>query len=285
MTMKFAAAATLPAKEYEAPVTDQKPPTTSLTNIAPLDALVDHTLRAVNDIDANLAAQRVADIRAQRSLSGDALVEHLIRQKARQTGMVGAVTSAAALVPGLGNLTAFTIGVATDVGVTLRLQSELVMEIAAARGKTLSPAEARNALLVVTGVNMGAERLVNQAGRKLAEKAAERFAGRAIVKAIPFVGIGVSAGANMVMTYVVGRRADAYFQLGEDQVGDWNASLRALTGMDERKLLGWLSEVMAEVGALIGSRAQALRAKAGAGLRSAGDAVAARLGRRPRGGT
>lgn len=265
-------------------MTNQKPSTAPLTNIAPLDALVDHTLRTVNDIDADLAAQRVADIRTQRSLSGDALVEHLIRQKARQTGMVGAVTSAAALVPGLGNLTAFTIGVATDVGVTLRLQSELVMEIAAARGKTLSPAEARNALLVVTGVNMGAERLVNQAGRKLAEKAAERFAGRAIVKAIPFVGIAVSAGANMVMTYVVGRRADAYFLLGEDQVGDWNASLRALTGVDERKLLGWLGEVMAEIGALIGSRAQALRAKAGAGLRSAGNAVAARLGRRPRGG-
>ena len=265
-------------------MTNDKPSTNALSGVAPLDALVDRTLRAVNDIDADLAAQRVADIRAQRSLHGDALVEHLIRQKARQTGMVGAVTSAAALVPGLGNITAFTIGVATDVGVTLRLQSELVLEIAAARDKTLSPAEARNALLVVTGVNMGAERLVNQAGRKLAEKAAERFAGRAIVKAIPFVGIAVSGGANMVMTYLVGRRADAYFQLGEDQVGDWNESIRALTGVDERKLVGWLGEVMAEVGAVVSSRAQQLRTKAGAGLRSASDAVAARFGRHRRGG-
>jgi uncharacterized protein (DUF697 family) len=261
-------------------MTKEKP--TTAVSIAPLDALVEHTLRAVNDVDADLAAQRVADLRTQRSLHGDALVEHLIRQKARQTGMVGAVTSAAALVPGLGNITAFTIGVAADVGVTLRLQSELVLEIAAARGKTLSPSEARNALLVVTGLNMGAERLVNQAGRKLAQKTAERFAGRAIVKAIPFVGIAVSAGANMVMTYLVGRRADAYFQLGEDQVGDWNASLRALTGVDERKLVGWLGEVMTEVGAAIGNRARQLRARAGDGLRSASNAVVARFGRRPR---
>lgn len=264
-------------------MTDLKP-TNPADALSPLDALVERTLRTVNDADADLAAQRVTEVRTQRRLSDDALVEHLIRQKARQTGMVGGVTSAAALVPGLGNITAFTIGVATDVGVTLRLQSELVLEIAAARDKTLNPAEARNALLVVTGVNMGAERLVNQAGRKLAEKTAERFAGRAIVKAIPFVGIAVSAGANMFMTYLVGRRADAYFRLGEDYMGDWNESIRALTGVDERKLVGWLGDVMTEIGAVLGSRARQLRTQAGAGLRSAGNAVAARLRRRPRGG-
>lgn len=267
--------------QHEAPVTDPKP-TNPSSSLSPLDALVDRTLRTVNDADAALAAQRVAEVRTQHSLSDGALVEHLIRQKARQTGMVGGVTSAAALVPGLGNVAAFTIGVATDVGVTLRLQSELVLEIAAARGKTLTPADARNALLVVTGVNMGAERLVNQAGRKLAEKTAERFAGRAIVKAIPFVGIAISAGANMFMTYLVGRRADAYFRLGEDHMGDWNESIRAITGVDERKLVGWLGDVMTEVATVVGSRARQLRAKAGAGLRSAGDAVATRLGRRPR---
>jgi len=265
-------------------VTDPNPSNSS-TSLSPLDALVERTLRTVNDADASLAAQRVADLRNQHHLGDNALVEHLIRQKARQTGMVGGVTSAAALIPGLGNITAFTIGVATDVGVTLRLQSELVLEIASARGKTLDPAEARNALLVVTGVNMGAERLVNQAGRKLAEKAAERFAGRAIVKAIPFVGIGVSAGANMIMTYLVGRRADAYFRLGEEHVGDWNESVRALTGIDERKLAGWLGDVMAEVVTVVSGRAQQLRAKAGVGLRNASNAVATRLGRRPRGGT
>ncbi|MCB0150037.1 MAG: hypothetical protein KDE01_20625, partial [Caldilineaceae bacterium] len=61
----------------------------------------------------------------------------------------------------------------------------LVLEIAAAREHTLTPAEARNALMIVTGLNMGTERLVNQASRKMAERVAERFAGRAFVKAIP----------------------------------------------------------------------------------------------------
>lgn len=250
-----------------------------------LESLVDRTLRSVNDADAAAAAQRVAAIRTQHRLQDNALVEHLIKQKANQTGIVGAVTSAAALIPGFGSVAAFTVGVATDVGVTLRLQSELVLEIAAARERTLTPAEARNALLVVTGLNMGAERLVNQASRKLAEKAAERFAGRALVKAIPFVGIAISAGANILMTYMIGRRADAYFQLGPDAVGDWGDSLRAVTGVDERKLVGWLGDVMQDVGRSFAGGAQRLGRATQAAARRAGTVVAARIGRRPRGGT
>lgn len=248
-----------------------------------LDSIVDRTLRSVNDADAVAAAQRVAAIRTQRHLQDNALVEHLIKQKANQAGMVGAVTSAAALIPGFGSVAAFTIGVAADVGVTLRLQSELVLEIAAARGRTLTPAEARNALLVVTGLNMGAERLVNQASRKLAERAAERFAGRALVKAIPFLGIAISAAANLLMTYLIGRRADAYFQLGPDAVGDWSDSLRAITGIDERQLVGWLGEVMQKVGAAITGGARRLARASQDAAHRAGDAVARRLGRRGRG--
>lgn len=247
-----------------------------------LDSLVTRTLRTVNDADAAAAALRVAEIRTQRHLQDNALVEHLIKQKANQTGMVGAVTSAAALIPGFGSVAAFTIGVVTDVGVTLRLQSELVLEIAAARERTLTPAEARNALLVVTGLNMGAERLINQASRELAGKAAERFAGRTIVKAIPFVGIAVSAGANILMTYMIGRRADAYFQLGPEAVGDWSDSLRAVTGLDERKLAGWLGDVMHDFGHTFAGGARHLGRTAQDAARRAGDAVMARFGRRPR---
>lgn len=250
-----------------------------------LESLVDRTLRSANDADAAAAAQRVAEIRTQRRLQDNALIEHLIKQKANQAGMVGAVTSAAALIPGFGSVAAFTVGVATDVGVTLRLQSELVLEIAAARERTLTLAEARNALLVVTGLNMGAERLVNQASRKLAEKAAERFAGRALVKAIPFVGIAISAGANILMTYMIGRRADAYFRLGPDAVGDWSDSLRAVTGIDERKLAGWLGDVMQEFGRAFAGGARRLGRAAQEAARRASAAVTARMGRGPRSGT
>ena len=251
-----------------------------------LATVVDKTLHALSDADAAAAAMRVAEVRRQgRLASDDALVEHLIKQKALQAGMVGAATSAASLIPGFGSIAAFTIGVATDVGVTLRLQAELVLEVAAARGHDLATIEKRNALLLVTGLNMGTERLVNQASRKMAEKAAERLAGRAVVKAIPFVGIAVSAGANLITTYLIGRRADAYFTLGPEAVGDWNESMRAITGIDERKLSGWLAEVMAQFGQQVGPRLRQLQASAGAALQRAGTALQKRLpGRKPGGG-
>jgi hypothetical protein len=225
-----------------------------------LEAIVDKTLRTVSDTDATAASKRVDELRArQPTATTEQLVEQLIKQKAMQAGMVGAATSAAALIPGFGTVASFTIGVATDVGVTLRLQSELVLEIAAAHGHAPSHRENRNALLIVTGVNMGAERMVNQASRKLAEKAAERMAGRFIVKAIPFFGIAISAGANILTTYAIGKRANAYFALGPDAVGDWDSTFRAVTGVDERKLVGWLSDVMAAFGQLVGDRALQLR--------------------------
>jgi uncharacterized protein (DUF697 family) len=247
-----------------------------------ITTIVDQSLRVINDADAVAATQRVQELRAQKQqLDNAALIEQLIKQKTIQTGIVGAVTSGAGLIPGLGSLAAFTLGVATDIGVTMKLQTELMLEIAAVHGHELTPDQRRTAVVMVTGVNVGAERLVNQAGRRLAEKTAERFAGRAIVKAIPFVGIAVSAGANMVTTYVIGRRADAYFGLGPEAVGDWNQSLRAITGVDERKLGQWLGEVMSVFGAAALAGAQRAGQAAGAFVQWAGGALQARLRREP----
>ncbi len=237
------------------------------TNMSPnglADRMVSQTLRAINDADNSAAVSHVEKLRCERGESNDdLLVEHLIKQKALRTGMVGAVTSGASIIPGLGTLAAFTLGVATDVGVTMRLQSELVLEVAAARGHQLSEDERRKAIMIVTGVNLGAERLVNQTSRKLADKAIQRFGGRAFVKAIPFVGIAVSAAANMVTTYVVGRRANAYFGLGPDALQDYSESIRALSGVDERKLLEWLTSCAVDHRRFPGSRQPPRRPECG----------------------
>ncbi len=214
-------------------------------------------MNAIGNVDADAASARVEGMRTQRPTDTDVdLVESLIKSKTMQTGLVGAVTSAGSVIPGFGTLASFTVGVATDVGMTLKMQSELVMEIAAVHGHDLSQQERRNAMMMVTGVNLGSERLVNQASRKLAQKVTERFAGRAFVKVIPFVGIAASAGANMVTTYTIGKRAEAYFSLGPDSDRDWDESFRALSGLDERKLVDWLSEVMADLGQGINNGAQ-----------------------------
>jgi hypothetical protein len=244
-----------------------------------IEGIIDQTLRTVGDADAAAAGERVLQLRVQKPTFNDAqVIEHLIKQKALQAGMVGAVTAGTSIIPGLGTLAAFTLGAATDVGVTLRLQSELVMEIAAARGHTLTADERRRAIMIVTGVNLGAERLVTQASRRLAQEAAERFAGRAMVKAIPFVGVAISAGANILTTYIVGRRADAYFQLGPDGMEDFSTSLRALTGMDERKLAEWLGEVMTAFAVAVAGGARRMGAATGRAARAAAGGIGAGAG-------
>ena len=179
-----------------------------------VDQLMEMAMNAIGNVDAAAASARVEGMRTRRPTDTNVdLVESLIKSKTMQTGLVGAVTSAGSVIPGFGTLASFTVGVATDVGMTLKMQSELVMEIAAVHGYDLSQQERRNAMLMVTGVNLGSERLVNQAGRKVAQKVTQRFAGRAFVKVIPFVGVAASAAANMVTTYTIGKRADAYFSL------------------------------------------------------------------------
>jgi hypothetical protein len=166
--------------------------------------------------------------------STDLLVRESIARTARQTAAVGAATSGAALVPGLGTLATLTLGTAADVGATLRLQAQMVLDIAVLRGADLAGDQARRAILVAAGVS-GASTLVrNRAGRMAALRIGERFSARWLLKMVPVVGMLSSSGTNALATYVIGSRADTYFLLGPDAVKDWRTTVRAVTGLWRR---------------------------------------------------
>ena len=237
-----------------------------------LGSLLEQALDTVNKADATAALARVDALRAQQpSATRHELVDALIKEKAIQTGVIGAVTSAPAIIPELGTLTALTIGIAADVGMTLKLQSELALEIAAVYDHAWQPDEWRNGMILVAGVNVGAEQMVNKAGQRIALEAGERFAGRSLLKAIPVFGVVASAAVNVLLTTVIGRRAHAYFELGPEAVGDWGESVRALAGVDERRLVAWSGEALraaipqinAQLGAAV--RATATQGRAAAG--------------------
>jgi hypothetical protein len=236
------------------------------------DQMMNRMLRSVNDADAGAAFQRVQRLRVQNpDASVDELAEQLIRQKAIQAGLVGAVTAGAALAPGVGTITSIMLGTAADVSVTMRLQTELTLELAALHGRELSQGEWRNAIMLVSGASVGAEQVMTEAGRQLARKASTRFAGRSFLKAIPVFGVFASGGANVFSTYVIGRRANAYFSLGPEAMEDPAEILRALSGVDERKLIAWTGESVRLAG-------DALRRGAAAGGRKAADLGMAGLG-------
>ncbi len=211
------------------------------------NGLVKMLFNAVSDVDIKTATQQVNRLRTKYS---DALPEELaqilIREKCRKTGTVGAVTSGAGLIPGLGTVAATTLGVPVDIGATFRLQAELVLEIAAVYNYPLTEQEKRQLVMFITGLSAGTAALSRRAGEmaatKIGEKAAEETLQKTILKALPIIGVAASAGTNALSTYVIGQRADAYFRLGPDAVGNWSDSLRAITGIDERKLTAWLAE-------------------------------------------
>ncbi len=190
-------------------------------------------LRGPTEADVGMAVARVAALRgAHPERSVDDLVRFVITRTARRTAAIGAATAGAALVPGVGTVAAMTIGTATDVGATLRLQTRMVLDIAVLRGADLSGAKARNAILVAAGVSGASTSLLNRAGRMATLRLGERFTARWLLRAVPVVGMLSSSGTNALATQVIGRRADAYFSLGPAAVQDWHASVRAVTGLD-----------------------------------------------------
>lgn len=200
-------------------------------------------MRAIADTDLQAAEERVAALRADMpEATTEQIVEYLIKQKCQQTGAIGAATSGAALLPGLGTLTSMTLGVAADIGATFKLQAELVLEIAATHRYPLSELEKRQIVMLITGVSAGGNQMLTRAGQELSLKVTEKYAKRWVVKALPVIGVIASASTNALSTYIIGQRADAYFGRGPEALVDWRESLRALVGVDERKVTGWLAE-------------------------------------------
>jgi hypothetical protein len=180
------------------------------------------------------------------NLSRDELSQMLIRDKCQRTGTIGAATAGAGIIPGIGTVAAVTVGTAADIGMTFKLQAELVLEIAALYEYPLTEEEKQHLVMVITGISAGTTALARKAGQNLTvrigEKVAERAAGRTILKAIPWIGIAASAGTNVLSTYIIGQRADTYFRLGPEAVGTWADTLRTVSGVDERKIATWVAD-------------------------------------------
>jgi hypothetical protein len=221
----------------------------------------------VSKVDLKEAEERVRAMREEYpDASPEEIVQKLIREKCRRTGTVGAVTSGAALIPGLGTAAAMTLGVAADIGATFKLQAELVLEIAAAYDHPLTDEEKQRAVMFITGLSAGTVAVTRRIGEKAALTIGEKYAEKAIVKALPIIGVIGSAGTNVLSTYIIGQRADAYFRLGPEAVGSWADSLRAITGVDERKVGSWLAESGRATGEVLAAGA----VKVGSGAKVAG---------------
>ncbi|MBN1991893.1 MAG: DUF697 domain-containing protein [Anaerolineae bacterium] len=232
--------------------------------------------KAISDVDIAAATDKIEDLKAKYpDASPQTLSQKLIREKCQKTGVVGAVTSGAGLIPGVGTAAALTLGTAADIGATFKLQAELVLEIAAVYNYPLTEEEKQRIVLAITGLSAGTTMLARSAGQrvvgKVSEKVAEKAVEKTVVKALPVVGVLASAGTNVLSSYIIGQRADAYFRLGPEAVGTWGDSLRAITGVDERKIAGWVAESGKVAGQKVSAGASKVAGAVGVGAQKAGE--------------
>lgn len=201
------------------------------------DKVMDRLSQAIDDTDEQEAATRVANLRAKYpDESLEQLSNRLIVAKARETAVVGATTSAAMIIPGIGTIAGLTLGIAADFGITFKLQAELVIEIATLYGHPMTPEEKRRVVTLVTGLSAGTTTLAHRAGKGISKRVTARIGSKYVVRALPVVGMAASATTNAVMTYAIGKRSQAYFSLGPEAMKDWRLSAGALTGLN-RELL------------------------------------------------
>jgi hypothetical protein len=255
---------------------DSKAPTVRDDVNTKANAIMEKLFGVVSDVDLGAATTRVKALKAQYpEASSEELAQRLIREKCQRTGAVGAVTSGAGLIPGIGTAAAVTLGVAADIGATFKLQAELVLEIAALYDYPLTEEEKQRLVMFITGLSAGTTALARRAGQAAAVKAGEKIAAKSVLKALPIVGVIASAGTNVLSTYIIGQRADAYFRLGPEAVGTWSDSLRTVSGVDERKITHWIAESGRATGAALISGA----GRVGEAGKAAGDVVVSSAGR------
>jgi hypothetical protein len=175
-------------------------------------------------------------------------------------------------------MASLTFGVAADIGMTLKLQAELVLEISNVYQFILDSADRRKVIILVGGFSTGTNQIMTKIGKEIAEQTTERLAMKGVSKALPVLGVAASAGVNIFSTYIIGRRAQAYFKLGPEAVQDWGESTRAITGIDEQKIITWLTEATERAWKLASSSAQTISGAVIVAGKSAGELIVLRAG-------
>ncbi|MBK8985416.1 MAG: hypothetical protein IPM39_04935 [Chloroflexi bacterium] len=216
------------------------------------DKLLNRLGQVIDETDEQAAAARVAKMQVAHPNEPVAkLADRLIASKSRETAVIGATTSAAAIIPGVGTFAGLALGVAADFGVTFKLQAELVLEIATLYGRVLSPSEKRRAVLLVTGLSAGTTTLAHRAGNHISRRVAARAGSKYVTGALPVAGVVASASTNAVMTYIIGQRARAYFSLGPEAMDDWRLTAQALTGLNRDVLVSGGKKIKAAGGTAV----------------------------------
>lgn len=160
------------------------------------------------DVPPDLPERIAADVARLRERQPEAdpvqIAWNRVRERARRTAVVGAATTAPAMIPGVGTALA-ALGLVADWRYVAEQQRDLVLEIAALLGAPLEDptAQVRGLFLAGAGAAFGGKAVGEAAVKTLAEQVARR----SVVRLLPGAGAAVSGALNYIATLAIGRAA------------------------------------------------------------------------------
>jgi hypothetical protein len=179
-----------------------------------------------------------------------------VQNKCIQAGIVGALSSATGMLPGVGRIIGTALGSLADAGIVTTLQAELVVETFLLYEVRLPHAAEQAAVVTIAAANLGTKEIGRAVAAQLAETLSRSMAGRLIARALPLANVATSAATNVALTYAVGQRAQALARMKDARLDEWPDLMRQLTSFDERRLTDWATSAARQaVGAVAESTA------------------------------
>ena len=175
----------------------------------------------------------------------------LLRKQCLSAASVGALTAAGELIPGLSRVLGLVFGELLDAKVLANIQRHLIEKTFAIYGLEL-PKPVHEVLvgrvqMIGTSASVAGDALV----RVLLKRTVGQFGTFVAARVVPLTSIASSAFANAMVTYAVGKRAQAVAKLRDAPITGMPDALRAFSGVDERRVLDWTVEAMKSSFALV----------------------------------
>lgn len=200
-------------------------------------ALIDaRSIKAARQAASQL---RQNDPKASRSR----LAGVLIRKHCVKAGAIGGATTAVGMIPALGKLGQWALGLVGDTAATAQLQTALILQIFALYDRQPDAEEEKRILTWIATVGAGGGEVVEQLGSAVARKLAQTFGGKLLMRTLPTVEVSLSTASHVVSTYLVGQRAWLYCQFDGDEqaVAQYEEEHRTL---DPRRFTRWARQAL-----------------------------------------
>jgi hypothetical protein len=200
-------------------------------------ALID--IRSIKAARQAVGALRKSNPNASRSR----LAGILIRKYCVKAGAVGGATTAVGMIPALGKLGQWALGLVGDTAATAQLQAALILQIFAIYEREPDANEEKRILTWIATVGAGGGEVVEQLGSSVAHKLVQTFGGRLLARGLPTLEVSLSTASHVASTYLVGQRAWLYCQFDGDEaaVAQYEDEHRSL---DPRRFTRWAKQAL-----------------------------------------